>query len=214
MKRLFWRIAVAIIAIVVASFGFCAITPCGASSAQIKNWGVDVTSDSIQVGDTILWTIDTTQYQGAKNGAFTYDLIPAGVVYVSDSWSVPSGWSTLYSTDGGNTWLTNQPTNASSVNAVGSRSNGAVPDNSVVDFALNTTVVPLAKGRFTNKARVCTYGPDGSHCYGSKSQTFFINCTPLPAGGVLGGIVVSGVAGAVLFVSVMSSKRKRSALRH
>jgi len=189
-------------------------TVAGACKADITKTGLDVTNGStteVAPGDTILWTINTANYDGATSGAYVYDFLTAPNHYVAGSWTVPAGWTPEWTTDGGTTWVTAEPP-ASAVNGVGATHQAAIANGYAGVFTVRTQVGVPANTSVTvsNKAKVWVSSPNVTYGYAGYSQKFHFPDTPVPGAGFPGLVVVVGI-GAVSFGAMTMVRRRRHA---
>ena len=131
------------------------------ANATITKSGVDVTNSSTSVanvGDTIKWTISYENTSGKTISADIQDGIVAPNSYVAGSLQAPAGWIPEWSTNNGSTWLTTEPTPASSVTNVRAYAS-FIGDSSTGNAAvLPEPNVPLA-------ASLAESGGDGFQTY-------------------------------------------------
>ncbi len=96
-------------------------TPVFAATTTVTKSGVDVTNGSTSqasTGDTIRWTISYENTTGSIVNADLRDALVAPNSYVAGSLNVPAGWTPEWSTDHGTTWVTTEPSPASTVTNV------------------------------------------------------------------------------------------------
>lgn len=167
------------------------------ANATITKSGVDVTNGSssvASVGDTIKWTVTYENTTGKVVSADIQDGIVAPNSYVHGTLQAPAGWIPEWSTDNGSTWLTTEPSDASSVTNVRAYNaflSTTATGNGAVFPAPN---VPLA-------ASLAESGGDGFQAYFTPDSV----CTTFHVDGVFNVECFNKTTGAVESTKVLST---------